>query len=1748
MFIDTATPIAIIGIGCRFPGGANTPAQLWQLLLDGRDTVSTVPPDRWDAATLMSYQHPDDAERYRRGCFLDGDIWAWEPAALSVAQREGIVTDPQHRVATEVAWEAVEHAGIPIADMRGTRTGVYLGMFAPDSLLRSARPVRDWIDGYYIFGNFAGNAPGRITFALDLRGPAMAVESLCSSGLVAVHQACQSLSMGESDMALAGAVLLMSSPETMHYEAKWLTSQRGRCFAFDERADGYVRGEGCAVLLLRRLEDAIAQGNRVLAVIRGSAVTCDGQSERLTAPSTVMQQEAFRLALARSGVEAGSVGLVEAHGPGTFQGDPIEYTSINAVYGRGRGRCALGSIKTNIGHSEPTSGLAGLIKAAMAVRHGVIPPNLHFRGWNPSIPLDPESRLFVPTSITEWPVEGGRRLAAVCSYGLSGTNAHVVVEQPPEPAGHRARRARKRSPAKRVFVLSATVPEALPDAARRLADWVAETRPSVADVAHTLSVRRSHGVERLAVPAESAAQLVDRLRAFADGEVTEVATGHPVTGPGTPGPVLVFPGQGSEWPGMCRTLLDHEPAFTAAIDELEPLITAETGVSVRSLITDPARVTPEVVQPLLFATQLALQRMWASWGVTPAAVIGQSMGEVAAAVVAGALSMADAAAVICRRARIALQAGGGGMASVLLDAERVEHAIAEAGADGVSIAVLAAPESTVISGDRDQVAALVAMFEQQQVSASLLSPNYASHCAHMDPVLPQIRQALAALTPVAPRIPFYTTTLTDPRATVLPDADYWASNLREPVRFHDACRAALHDGHRLFIECTPHPVAVRAIKSIADRMGITDVAALGTLRRDADAAFTAYLAAAHCAGAEIDWESHYHGELVDAPTTTWHRSHLRFDPPYELVAPDLVGARQHSLLGGYVQDPDRPARHLWQTPISPARVPWLADHRVGGVPVLAGAGLCEMLLSAAVKVFGTDHVTVSGLQLTALLLLEPEPTVRVQADLAPDGTAAVRVTSGSADGRVVHAHGTISADPIAPTPEIDSAVPAGDGHWDSVNPADLYAYFRERHDVVHGPAFAGLERIQLHRSADRAVVRLRIPDEARVSAWMMSMHPALLDSVVQGVCSVWREHYHLEPGPVVVAGFDRVEVFGPTGRTRNARLELTEADELACVGTALLTDDAGTPLAKVVGVRVTNITSPAERFAARLSHLAWPLLELATSARPQPGNWLVFGEEGDPWPVELTDVLARRGAKPTLFTRQQFDAAGDDLLAAENWTAVVLAIGSDGAGEPDTVARRRVARLCAVARGISTITPPPRLWVAASTEPAGLRTAGIRGVLRTAAYEYPSLASSLVEVDTAAGPERAVDEMLADDPTAREIRWQGAQRRIAHLREGAPESDAGTKPAGVHSDGAYIVTGGLGGLGLQTARWLAERGAGRVVLNGRRAATAEAAAVLDTVRRNDTDITIVLGDIGDPCTVDNAIAAAVAGGLKLRGVVHAATILDDALLDDFSEATLERVWRGKATGAWRLHTATLTHELDFWVVYSSLAALVGSPGQASYAAANAWLDDLVAWRRAHGLPATAIQWGAWSTVGAGQSLARRGFTMIRPADGIDALARILEAGYSTVCYSPLEIIDWLGPYPQAATAALYSELLDHSGPEEGAGTVLAELLAAPDDGRRRELLRAHVIDTLRETLGATTQHITATTSMVMLGVDSLAAMQLRQRLQRSLNISIDTAVLWTKPTAAGITDWILQNLGYGTATAGNGLASDSASLEGKERV
>lgn len=804
------TPVAVIGMGCRLPGGIDSPDRLWEALLRGDDLVTEIPADRWD---IDEYYDPEPGVPGRTDCkwgaYLD-NVGDFDPEFFGIGEKEAIAIDPQHRLLLETSWEAMEHGGLTPNQM-ASRTGVFVGLVHTDYILVHAD--NQTFEGPY--GNTGTNAcfaSGRVAYAMGLQGPAITVDTACSSGLTAIHLACRSLHDGESDIALAGGVYVMLEPRRFASgSALGMLSATGRCHAFDVSADGFVSGEGCVMLALKRLPDALADGDRILAVIRGTAANQDGHTVNIATPSRSAQVAAYREALDVAGVDPATVGMVEAHGPGTPVGDPIEYASLAEVYGND-GPCALASVKTNFGHTQSAAGALGLMKAVLALQHGVVPQNLHFTALPDKLAAI-ETNLFVPQEITPWPgadQETPRR-AAVSSYGMTGTNVHAIVEQAPVPAPESG--APGDTPATPgidgalLFALSASSQDALRQTAARLADWVDAQGPELApaDLAYTLARRRGHRPVRTAVLAATTAELTEALREVATGETPY----PPAVGQDDRGPVWVFSGQGSQWAGMGADLLATEPVFAATIAAIEPLIAAESGFSVTEAMTAPEVVTGiDRVQPTLFAMQVALAATMKSYGVAPGAVIGHSLGESAAAVVAGALCLEDGVRVICRRSALMTRiAGAGAMASVELPAQQVLSELMARGVNDAVVAVVASPQSTVIGGATQTVRDLVAAWEQRDVLAREVAVDVASHSPQVDPILDELAEALAEISPLQPEIPYYSATSFDPREEPYCDAYYWVDNLRHTVRFAAAVQAALEDGYRVFTELTPPPPA-----------------------------------------------------------------------------------------------------------------------------------------------------------------------------------------------------------------------------------------------------------------------------------------------------------------------------------------------------------------------------------------------------------------------------------------------------------------------------------------------------------------------------------------------------------------------------------------------------------------------------------------------------------------------------------------------------------------------------------------------------------------------------------------------------------------------------------------------------------------------------------------------------------------------------------------------------------------------------
>ncbi|KBX47855.1 phthiocerol type I polyketide synthase PpsB [Mycobacterium tuberculosis] len=876
--IAVAEPVAVVGIGCRFPGDVDGPESFWDFLVAGRNAISTVPADRWDAE---AFYHPDPLTPGRMTTKWGGfvpDVAGFDAEFFGITPREAAAMDPQQRMLLEVAWEALEHAGIPPDSLGGTRTAVMMGVYFNEyQSMLAASPQN--VDAYSGTGNAHSITVGRISYLLGLRGPAVAVDTACSSSLVAVHLACQSLRLRETDLALAGGVSITLRPETQIAISAWgLLSPQGRCAAFDAAADGFVRGEGAGVVVLKRLTDAVRDGDQVLAVVRGSAVNQDGRSNGVTAPNTAAQCDVIADALRSGDVAPDSVNYVEAHGTGTVLGDPIEFEALAATYGHGGDACALGAVKTNIGHLEAAAGIAGFIKATLAVQRATIPPNLHFSQWNPAIDAA-STRFFVPTQNSPWPTAEGPRRAAVSSFGLGGTNAHVIIEQGSElaPVSEGGE-----DTGVSTLVVTGKTAQRMAAAAQVLADWMEGpgAEVAVADVAHTVNHHRARQATFGTVVARDRAQAIAGLRALAAGQHAPGVVSHQDGSPG-PGTVFVYSGRGSQWAGMGRQLLADEPAFAAAVAELEPVFVEQAGFSLRDVIaTGKELVGIEQIQLGLIGMQLTLTELWRSYGVQPDLVIGHSMGEVAAAVVAGALTPAEGLRVTATRARLmAPLSGQGGMALLGLDAAATEALIADY--PQVTVGIYNSPRQTVIAGPTEQIDELIARVRAQNRFASRVNIEVAPHNPAMDALQPAMRSELADLTPRTPTIGIISTTYADLHTQPIFDAEHWATNMRNPVRFQQAIASAgsgADGAYHTFIEISAHPLLTQAIAdTLEDAHRPTKSAAkylsIGTLQRDADDTVTFRTNLYTADIAHPPHTCHPPEPHPTIPTTPWQHTH-----------------------------------------------------------------------------------------------------------------------------------------------------------------------------------------------------------------------------------------------------------------------------------------------------------------------------------------------------------------------------------------------------------------------------------------------------------------------------------------------------------------------------------------------------------------------------------------------------------------------------------------------------------------------------------------------------------------------------------------------------------------------------------------------------------------------------------------------------------------------------------------------------------
>ncbi|TMR28827.1 acyltransferase domain-containing protein [Nonomuraea zeae] len=961
-------PVAVVGIGCRLPGDVHSTDEFWDLLSAGRNTTGPLPAERWRRYENRSPEHAAALrDAVRHGSFLS-DIEGFDAEFFGLSPREAELMDPQQRILMETAWEALEHAGLPPHELAGTDAGVFVGVCTADygsRLLEDLPQIEAWTG----IGAATCAVANRISYSLDLRGPSMAIDTACSASLVALHLAAQSLRLGESDVALAGGVNLLVTPgQTLTLGTAGALAPDGRSKSFDASADGYGRGEGCGVVVLKRLSDARRDGDRILALVIGSAVNQDGHTNGIMAPCGEAQEHVMTRACRQAGVAPSTVDYIEAHGTGTRLGDPLEAGALSAVFGARRAPgdpCLIGSVKSNIGHLEGAAGIAGVIKAVLALHRGEIPPSV-LTTLNPAIPWE-SSGLRVVTERSSWPERDHPRRAGVSSFGYGGTVAHIVLEQaPPSQDTPRAEAA-----GERLFPLSAASEKALRQYAGKLADHLG-TGLDLASAGHTLALRRTHLARRAVVIGADGDELAAGLRRLADDVPAEaVLTGDVLPELG-PGPLWVFSGQGCQWRGMGRELL-AVPEFAALVDEVEPIFAEEIGFSPRQVLADGDLDTIDRVQTMIFVMQLGLARLWTAYGVAPKAVIGHSVGEIAAAVTAGAMTVADGARLICRRSRLLRQAEGKG-AMVMVDLSFEEAAERLAGRTDLVAAISSAPGSTVLSGDVAAVEAVVNDWPAEGIVVRRVASDVAFHSPHMDPLAVELAAATADLSFGAPRIPMYTTALADPRSAPVLDGAYWAANLREPVRLAAATAAAAQDGYRVFLEISPHPVVAHSVTETLSESGFEDVFVGTSLRRNQpeQATFLVAVGTAHCHGVEVDWRRlQPSGGLADLPPYAWqHRRHWR--EAYMGDGNRGHDVHSHTLLGAGSGLAGSRTR-VWRTGLEDANRPYPGSHALNGVEIVPAAVLVNTFLHAVED----EDVTLTDVEMTHPLMTAGRRQIQV---------------------------------------------------------------------------------------------------------------------------------------------------------------------------------------------------------------------------------------------------------------------------------------------------------------------------------------------------------------------------------------------------------------------------------------------------------------------------------------------------------------------------------------------------------------------------------------------------------------------------------------------------------------------------------------------------------------------------------------------------------------------------------------------------
>jgi acyl transferase domain-containing protein/acyl carrier protein len=1647
-------PIAIVGIGCRFPGGVTGAGAFWRLLRDGVDAIAQIPEDRMD---VSRYYDPRPASpgkmTTRLGGFLER-IDMFDAGFFGISPREADRMDPQQRILMEIAWEALEDAGQPVDRMDGSMAGVFIGMWLNDYESRLfADPSA--VDFYMTTGSGRYSASGRLSYFLGLQGPSLTVDTACSSSLVAVHLACQSIWRKECSIALAGGANVILQPHiSIAYSQSKMMAPDGRCKFGDSRADGYVRSEGAGIVVLKPLSSALQDGDPIYALIEGSAVNNDGRSSGyMTTPARGGQEELLRRAYRDAGISAGRVRYVEAHGTGTRAGDPVEVGALGTVLVSDRPACRpcyVGSVKTNFGHTEGAAGIAGLIKTALILRHRKIPASLHLEELNPAIPWK-DYPLVIPRVLTPWPDEFRPAVAGVSAFGIAGTNAHVVLTEAPRRGGGNEAPG---SDSTCLLPLSAHSPEALVSLAGAYASALGEDdAPSLYDTCYTASLRRTHHEHRLAVVADSRESLRQRLLAFSPGaSAPGVSTG--IAEPGRALKVVfVFPGQGSQWVGMGRQLMSREPAFRESLEQCERAMRPFVNWSLeQQLHLEPDspgyRMNEiDVIQPSLLSIEIALAALWRAWGVEPDAVLGHSMGEVGAAFVAGALSLEDAMCIICSRSSLLRGVSGKGvMAVVALPMDEAKEALAGF-EDRLSVAVSNSSRSTVLSGDPAAMAEILEKLQGRGIFCRLVKVDVASHSPQMDHLTDDLGRSLAGIEPLKAKIPLYSTVTAESIEGSALDASYWVRNLRRPVLFSRTVQGLLDEEYAVFIELSPHPILLPSIEETAHDSG-RQAFAMGSLEREKDerASLLGSIARLYAAGYPVNWKRFFPsgGKVVALPAYPWQRQRFwmetRTPRVNSLCVSSGIGVasgEEHPLLGTRLPDvASLPGCFIWENDLDrPTFRDYLRKGHFDSSPV-PEAVYFAMASAAADAVFGEKRHRISSLAIQQPLSLTDSGESLVQFILT-------------------------SSQPGLGSFQIFSRDSNGIGKWKRRVSGEIEA------GHVRSDWFYELEWKQKSRQPDASQV-----PKGQSGRWLIFADRGGFGASLAEKLESRGEDY------VLVFTGDAYERQGPrryyvaprqAAGMRELLHDALQVERTSCRGIVYLWGlDATSP--EITG---RSLDESQAVTCDGVLHLIQSLVKMEFKAAPR--LWLVSQ-------------------------------------------------GAQAIGPADTI----------------SVEQAP-LW----------------GLGRVIALEHPNLWGGLVDLPasdklTSTGAEAATmlsEELLHGDGED-QAAIRGGRRFVPRLVRSRACTTEPKPPLSLRPDATYLITGGLGSLGLRLAGWLVERGANNLVLTSRTGLPERStwatlspesevgkriAAVLE-LEKSGARIHVAQADVANEIEMSR-LWEELSIHPPIRGIIHAAGIVAASPLVELRAEEFHDVLRSKMIGAWLLHQYSKTRKgaekLDFFVLFSSGASVWGSQGLAHYAAANHFLDALAHHRASQGLPALSVNWGWWEGAGIvsghlADLFGRVGLQGLPSGEALAALAYLLE---TRAIQTTVADVDWevFGPIFEAKRKRpLLNEVIVRqqaqvaaAGAENETKSRLLFEIQQASPFEKRPLLQAHIRSQVAEILGfKSADGIDPKQGFFKMGMDSIMTVQLRNRLELNLGCTLPPTLAFEYPTVEALTKFL----------------------------